>query len=235
MRESSGTSVPKQLCSIWGRPLIQRVMEQFYEAGIERFVVVLGWERQYLAKKISGLYIPGTKLLFAENDQWDTHGTGISLQKAQGLLKNDREFICCMGDHLFEPEIIEKMLACRRREDVYCEAYMAIDYREDQPRETWSTKVQMSPQHQAYPEVRAIGRDLSVYQAQDAGLFIFPKLVFKSILQVQGEQGDVDLCEGVQRHAENVGVRVVNVAPWEWANINDAESIKQIDPRLIRS
>jgi choline kinase len=224
LRRSTGINVPKPIYPVKGKWLISRVMQSLYSAGIQRVIVVLGYRSQELVNKVYSCYLPGTKIQCTTNLRWSTHGTGISLQAAEPFVQDERAFICCMGDHLLEPEIIERTLRFYETGKPW-EAYMGIDYHTKDPHKS-SVQVALGFQDFSRPYVTAVGRDLHLYAAIDTGLYVLPTLIFKSILHIEGLTGDCDLCEAVDYYARHTGVVGVDVSPWSWVNINDAESVK---------
>ncbi len=233
LRESTGTDIPKPLYPINGDPLIKRIMFSLFICRIKRFIIVLGWERHHLAKKIIQYRIPGTEIQFVDNDQWKTHGTGISLLKAEKLVKDEQAFVCCMGDHLFEPEIIHRLTSSYEVGFPW-EAQIAIDLEKGHNHKE-GTRVRLNPSDSPHcPRVDSIGRRLVSYSAIDAGIFVFPSLFFRSIERRIDLTGDCDLCEAVFSYALSVGVRGIDVFPWRWLNINDAKAVRlaEEDSRL---
>jgi hypothetical protein len=118
--------------------------------------------------------------------------------------------------------------------------YATVDYRASLPASAYGTKVLMDESYEP-PYILAIGRTLPplpdwtfASEAADAGIYLFSSSIFTSIRKVVGESGDCDLCEAIDRETKCLSFRAINVAPWEWININDAESVALAEqsPRL---
>lgn len=225
LRESTRNNTPKPLYHINGLCLINRVMSSLHRAGIKHFITVLGYKSSYLTKMTPMIRRPGTTIRFAENKRWKTQKTGISLLQAEDLVRDQQAFICCMGDHLVEPEIIKKLIRFYETGSPW-HNYMAIDQRPNLPPSACGTKVHLAEQNPHCPLILGIGRKLNSYNAVDVGMFIFTHQIFNCILKIEELTDNCDLCEAVDYFTRIYGIRGVDVSPWSWMNINDKESVE---------
>jgi len=98
-------SKPKPMFKVWGKPLIEHVIETVKEAGLKDFVIVVGHNgeqiREYLAD--------GSKLGVNINYtvQKEAFGMANALETAKDLVENN--FFVVNADDIFESSLIKKM------------------------------------------------------------------------------------------------------------------------------
>ena len=105
-RFHSGSRQSKLLQPIFGRPLIIRTLESARAAGIRAAEVVLGYQSLSLRDTIEAMAPAGLRVHFSYNRDWHLEN-GISALAARHAFP-DRRFALLMGDHLFEPDVLER-------------------------------------------------------------------------------------------------------------------------------
>ena len=78
-------------------------------AGITSFCVVLGFEADRVRATVEKDSVPGTTLRFVYNPDWHLEN-GVSAMAARQHC-GSRRFALLMGDHVFEPAVLERMLS----------------------------------------------------------------------------------------------------------------------------
>ncbi len=105
---------PKGVLTVRGQRLIDRQIEQLYEAGIEEIIVILGYLKEeffYLSEKY-----PRLKLVF--NERYNTHNNMSSLLVVKDHMR--RSFICS-SDNYFAENVFE---------DYVYESYYSVVYQQ---------------------------------------------------------------------------------------------------------
>ena len=117
----------KLLHPVAGRPLILRTLETAAAAGISSFCVVLGFEAERVRAAITAEPIPGTHITFVHNPDWHLEN-GVSALAARDHCP--ARFALLMGDHLFDPLVLRRMLAL----DLAAEdSVLAVDFQPADP------------------------------------------------------------------------------------------------------
>lgn len=99
---------PKVLCPVAGEPLIRRASRLLAEAGVRELVVVVGYKAdEVMAELRANSPIP---VKFVENPIYAKVQTFYSLMLTRPFVQ-DEPFLKLNGDVIFEPEILERLVA----------------------------------------------------------------------------------------------------------------------------
>ena len=209
-RFKNGTRQSKLLEPVLGRPLILRTLATATEAGISSFHIVVGYQADKLRAVVERGAPRGTAVHFTYNADWHLEN-GVSVLAVRERLR-DRRFALLMGDHLFEPSVLSRLLQMPVRAD---ESVLAIDAR---PAPTdvaaEATKVRMSGDR-----VTAIGKELGTYDALDTGLFVCAPALFAA-LDIARQGGDTTLSGGIRQLAARGLMRGADVGGATWHDID---------------
>src|SRR5258707_6536235 len=93
--------VPKPLVPLRGIPLLEHVMTSCREAGITRFVVVVGYRADQIRRWFAERPFGGIYVTLIENPEYHK-ANGVSALSAKNELRNP--FLLLMSDHIFEPK-----------------------------------------------------------------------------------------------------------------------------------
>ena len=130
------TRESKLLQHVLGRPLIIRTIESAREAGITAFEIVLGFQAGRVRAVIEREAPEDIAIHFGRNRDWHLQN-GVSVLAARGRLES--RFALLMGDHLFEPRVLRKLLRTRLGQ---AESILGVDSRPTTPEiATEATKV----------------------------------------------------------------------------------------------
>ena len=114
----------KPLMPVLGVPLIERVIMEAAQAGINEFCVVTGYQEQAVKDFLIKLSDKtGLSITSVSNSEWGKTQNGISVLQAKNFVK-DKAFVLLMCDHLFESSIIKKLLEHVPEEN---EVILAVD------------------------------------------------------------------------------------------------------------
>jgi choline kinase len=209
-RFQNATRRSKLLQPLLGQPLILRTLSTAADAGIRSFHVVVGYQADAVREVIERGLPSGTSVQFTYNPDWHLEN-GVSVLAARVRLR-DRRFALLMGDHVFEPAVLARLLHLAVGED---ESVLAVDAREvasDVAAE--ATKVRLSGDR-----ITAIGKDLRSYDALDTGLFVCAPALFDA-LEIARQTGDTTLSGGIRDLARRGLMRAADVGSASWCDID---------------
>jgi 1L-myo-inositol 1-phosphate cytidylyltransferase len=205
---ASGHVLPKPLIQIGGRAVFSYMIDALQRAGIETVHVVTGLNSDALLKGLEPLIPAEVKLHPIHNPEWQKQN-GISVLAAKSHLP--APFFLTMGDHLFEPSIVDLLL----REAKPTELNVAIDRKLNS---IFDLEDAMKVQIRGDRIVR-IGKDLSSYDAIDTGAFVCP-LSFFDYLERGKRTGDCSLADGVSAMTKDGKVRAIDIGDGWWQDID---------------
>jgi choline kinase len=114
-RFQNGTRRSKLLQPVLGQPLILRTLSTAAAAGVTAFEIVVGYQADMLRDAVQRGAPRGTTVHFTYNAEWHLEN-GVSVLAARERLA-DRRFALLMGDHLFEPRVLSRLLRLAVRPD----------------------------------------------------------------------------------------------------------------------
>jgi choline kinase len=166
---------------------------------------------------------------FIENPNWQKQN-GISLLAAVNDLTSP--FLLTMSDHLFDQSIVNLLL----RNAALDELNLAIDRRLDS---IFDVDDAMKVQTQG-DRILKIGKDLTVYDGIDTGLFVCPLDIFDYLERVKSRSRgrDCSLADGVRLMASEDKARAVDIGDAWWQDIDTIAMLAcaetQLRSRLAR-
>lgn len=224
-RFHNGSRQSKLLQPILGRPLILRTLESARDAGITAVEVVLGYQADSLRTAIEDQLPDGLRISFAYNPEWHLEN-GVSVLAARDRFV-DRRFALLMGDHVFEPRVLARILRTDAEPE---ESLLAVDSRpapDDVAME--ATKVLLQD-----ARIVAIGKDLAEYDALDTGMFVCAPSLFAAI-DASRATGDTTLSGGVRQLAGRGLVRGVDIGDAAWYDIDTMADLEHAESLLSGS
>jgi len=214
----------KLLQPLLGRPILLRTLEAAHDAGIRTVTIVVG----YQADRVRALAERGAprdmNVSFVLNPEWRLEN-GVSALAARSAVGRNR-FALLMGDHVFEPAVLQRMLRLDAGPD---ESLLAIDAR-PVPREVAdeATKVR----REDGSRIVAIGKDLVDYDALDTGVFVFAPVLFEALERAR-ELGDTTLSGGVRQLAALGLMRGVEIGDAAWCDIDTVSDLAAAESALL--
>jgi choline kinase len=209
-RFKNGTRQSKLLEPVLGRPLILRTLATAAAAGISSFHIVVGYQADKLRAVVERGAPRGTAVHFTYNPDWHLEN-GVSVLAVRERL-HDRRFALLMGDHLFEPSVLSRLLQMAVHAD---ESVLAIDARPAPPDvAAEATKVSLNGDR-----ITAIGKELGAYDALDTGLFVCAPALFTA-LDIARQEGDTTLSAGIRQLAARGLMRGADVGGASWCDID---------------
>ena len=221
-RFQNPTHESKLLQPLLGRPILLRTLEAAYDAGIRSAVLVLGYQADRVRVLAEKGAPRGMSLTFTVNRDWHLEN-GVSAYAAKRAVGHDR-FALLMGDHVFEPPVLQRML---RLDVTPGESLLAIDTR-PVPRDVAdeATKVRL-----VGSRIVAIGKDLVEYDALDTGVFVFSPVLFAALDRARA-LGDTTLSGGVRELASRGLMRGVEIGDATWCDIDTLSDLAAAESAL---
>ena len=214
-RFQNATRRSKLLQPLLGQPLILRTLATAADAGIRSFHVVIGYQADAVREVVERGAPAGTTLHFTFNPDWHLEN-GVSVLAARERLRS-RRFALLMGDHVFEPGVLARLLQLQVGPD---ESVLAVDARTVAPEvAAEATKVRVSGDR-----ITAIGKDLTSHDALDTGLFVCAPALFDA-LEVARRAGDTTLSGGIRQLAALGLMRAADVGAASWCDIDTLDDL----------
>jgi len=212
----------KLLHPVLGQPLILRTLESAAAAGISAVTVVLGYEADRVRAVIEQQSLPGVTVRFVYNPDWHREN-GVSTLSARELC-GTRRFALLMGDHLFDPHVLERL---RTLPAAPGDSLLAIDRTVTDPVTiAEATRVRLDGDR-----IIGIGKQLEPWDAIDTGLFVFTDGIFDA-LEAAVAEGETTLSAGVQRLAARGRMRGVEIGGARWCDVDTVEDLEVAESLL---
>lgn len=221
-RFKNGSHQSKLLQPLLGHPLIVRTLATAAEAGISMFHVVVGYQAEAVRDAVT-LHAPrGSTVHVIYNPEWHLEN-GVSVLAARESVRG-RRFALLMGDHIFESQVLSRVL--RMRVDAN-QSLLAVDTRHaDDEIAAEATKVRLQGDR-----ITAIGKTLTAYDALDTGLFVCSPTVFDALEKARAA-ADTTLSGGIRRLAARGLMRAVDVGAATWCDIDTLADLETAENLL---
>jgi 1L-myo-inositol 1-phosphate cytidylyltransferase len=218
----SAETIAKPLIQIGGRPLISYAIESFDKIGVEKIHAVVGPNGDELAAAVAPLLPSHMQFNPIPNPQWQKQN-GVSLLMAEGKVRVP--FFLAMGDHLFQPSILDSLLASADpdRLSLAIDRKIASIFDLDD-----AMKVRTEGNR-----LIAIGKKLEDYNAIDTGIFICPEKVFEYLRRVL-RNDDCSLADGVRLMAEEGNARAIDIGDAWWQDVDTPEMLARAEEEILR-
>ncbi|MFQ5673911.1 MAG: NTP transferase domain-containing protein [Nitrospinales bacterium] len=214
----------KPLVSIFGMPLIERVIRAAHDAGGSDFYVVTGYlegkVREFLDLLNEQLEIPITTIF---NEDWEKEN-GLSVLKGRQHL--NESFLLLMADHIFDPSIARKLIASPLNDG---EIALGVDTNLKNPLVNLDDVTKVARKN---GKICDIGKTLENFDGFDTGIFHCTPAIFSAI-ERSSERGDTSLSGGVRILAEENRVNAVDVGGHYWVDVDDPEALRWAENVLL--
>ncbi len=223
LQEVTG-AVPKPLMKLCGVPLIKRIILTANRAGIERFVIVTGYEADRFHEVLdSDTGLDCCRIEWVHNDRW-TLPNGVSALAARSHL--DEPFALLMADHLFDGRTLQRLL---EEQVVEGECLLAIDRKIDSVYDLDdATKVDVRD-----GRIVHIDKALQEYNAVDTGMFLCTPALFDALDAVHGPEGCA-LSDGIRALAREGRMRAFDIDEGFWQDVDTPEMLAHGEKTLLR-
>lgn len=211
-----GNGIPKVLLEINGITLLEHHINSLKSLGVKKIHLVLGYKkdevidflkRKKLSSEVNVIY----------NPHWEK-GNAYSILAAKDYI--DGPFILVMGDHYYNPESIKGLLQINADFVIVVDSeprYIDIDE---------ATKIKVKN-----GRVADIGKNLTDFDAVDAGIFLLSPSVFGLIEDVIRKGGDS--WNDVKREwIKRKSMTLYDIKGAIWYDIDTPEDLKKINEIL---
>jgi choline kinase len=213
-RFCSPTHESKLVRAVLGVPLIVRTLRSAVRAGIRSVDIVLGYD----AANVRGVVLrdkpAALSVRFHDNPRWHEEN-GLSALAARGAV-GDGRFALLMGDHLFDSEILHRLVRTPAADG---ECLLAIDRHSADPVNE-ATRVVLDGDGR----IVTIGKGVDPFDAVDTGLFVCAPTLF-SALDESCRDGDTTLSGGIRVLAARGLMRGVDIGERAWCDIDTTDDL----------
>jgi choline kinase len=211
IRTISG-GLPKPLVDFRGKPIIEHIVQRARRAGIESFVIVVGYRSDLIRNWFEGRSL-GVSVTFVENPDYHK-ANGVSALKARNAIHEN--FLLLMADHLFEPEtaktLIQQPLASG-------EVILAVDPNIDRIFDLDdATKVLRNGDR-----ILDIGKEIAHYDALHTGMFLCSPALFDR-LELAIKDGNCSLSDGMRQLIAEGRLRALEIGEGRWQDLDTPEA-----------
>lgn len=213
-------TLPKPLIQIAGRPIFSYTIDSLKKTGIKTVHVVTGLNSEALLAGLKPLVPAGVRLHPIHNPEWQKQN-GLSLLAAAAHMRSP--FLLMMGDHLFEPSIID--LAINNADP------NALNVAVDRKLNAIFDLADAMKVKTKGNRIVAIGKNLTDYDAIDTGLFVCSPEISEYIEQAKRD-GDCSLADGVRAMAADEKVRAIDVGEAWWQDIDTPEMLAHAEKAM---
>lgn len=212
---SVSESLPKPLIEVHGKPLLEHVLLDARQAGIQRFVVVVGHRGDLIRSWFEARQLLDIEITWVENPDYKNKSNGISVLKAGPLI--DEPFVLFMSDHIFEPETAAALIRQPIAED---ETILAVDRKiecifdmDD------ATKVSCIGNY-----IIDIGKQIKAYDAIDTGMFLCQPGLFRW-LESAMVNGNCSLSDGMRLLTQQRKLRAFDIGDAMWQDVDTPDAL----------
>ncbi len=112
--EKETAQIPKTLVPVMGRPMLEWILEAFAAAGIEKkdVVFISGYAEHQVRQRYP-------EFTYVRNETWEHNNILLSLLTARDYLKDG--FLSTYADIVYEPAIVQKLLASKHAISLGCD------------------------------------------------------------------------------------------------------------------
>ena len=217
---------PKPLISIFGKPIIEHTLFSLRKAGVKSIILVIGYLGDYIKKHLGDGSHLGLKIQYCHNPHYMLENA-ISLKVADKFLQRNKPFLLLMGDHYFDEVMIEEAVKNSNRQPLLC-----IDKNPLYPPQVKdATRVLVN--EEGY--IIDIGKNISVWNATDTGLFLLDNLIFDVIALLERQKPNLTITDCIKHLSLNVKpVWGCDVTGHLWFDIDTPEDVKFVESFLCR-
>ena len=208
---------PKALLQIAGMPLLGRILRSLKEAAIQDVWIVVGYKADLIRKEFGEKYA-GLNIRYVHARNWEK-GNLHSFLAARGF--TDANFLLCMCDHIFEVDIVKKLLSTNS-ESALVLATDKKGYADDDTRVL---------KHNGL--ILDIGKFINPSNCVDTGFFLCSPKMFK-YAEEAARKGMSELADAVRIAAMNKDAQVIDTSGYYWADIDSEQDLERGKRLLVK-
>jgi len=207
-------AVPKPLVEVHGKPLLEHIIFAAQEAGIAKFVIVVGYRGEVIRRWFAERSLGGAEVTLVENTEYHKDN-GISVLKARHEIRDP--FLLLMSDHMFESRTAKALLQQPLEEG---EVILAVDSNLDRVFDLDdATKVRREGDH-----IVEIGKQIIRYDAFDTGMLLCSPQLF-DVLESAKKNGNCSLSDGMRKLGQAGTFRAFDIGDAAWQDVDTLEAL----------
>jgi choline kinase len=204
---------PKTLLPFGDGTILSTILNNISQAGIHEFVIVVGYQADYISNYLKEKNYFGFSITFVENPEW-RRGNGISVLAAEQEVGRER-FLLSMSDHIVSISAIERAINQKATKNLLVvdpdiNGIFDIDD---------ATKVEVVDNR-----IMNIGKEISNYNGIDCGIFKLNERFFNSMRE-QLKKNQESISAAVKGLIQNNDMEAVFMDENDfWIDIDTPES-----------
>jgi len=212
---------PKCLIKILGLTLIERLLYEFKECGIQEVIIVIGYKGNLIEEKVQSLNLKDIDITFVINNNWE-QGNKSSLRAALDYIKEDEYFLLVMSDHIYDPQLLKDATNKLKEKQItiFCSAEKENNNFEE------ASRVQVIED-----KVIAVGKEIKS-DLIDCGIMVLRKdianIIDKGLLK-----GEVS--EAITLYAKNTDIKVSKFDKYYWHDIDTYIDYQLAKKKILKS
>jgi len=219
--EKMHKGMPKTLIEINGKRLIDDIISKIRDCGINEIIIITGYKREMLVSALNNYKKDELHITFVYNTNWKK-ANGISVLCAKDYISEDEQFILLMSDHIFEQEILRQIVETEIDED---DALLALDFKIDKvPDIDDGMKIQCTEIENTIYSIQKFGKQLSIYNAIDCGIFKF-NYNFFSALDESISKGKCSLSDACNILASKNKMKGLDIKENLWLDVDTPDML----------
>jgi choline kinase len=208
----SGSS-PKPLVRLIGVPLLEHIVMSSHAAGIEKFVIVVGYRAEAIRNWLDSRSFKGISIKLVENPDY-YKANGVSALVAKSCFQNP--FLLLMADHIFEPATARALLQQQLGHE---QVILGVDYNIGRVFDLDdATKVRLEGEN-----IVDIGKELACYDALDTGMFLCSPALFDR-LESAKKGGNCSLSDGMRLLSQEQKLKGFDIGSGHWQDVDTPEA-----------
>ena len=219
----------KCMLKIQDKTLIERAIEASYEAGIKKFVMVVGYKgenvKKFLLEECKNPIVKKMNIEFIDNDVYDKTNNIYSLYLAKGELEKD-DTILLESDLIYDYDLIKRLVNSKEKNLVSVAKYeewmdgTVIKIDEDENVLEFIEKKNFN-----FDEIDEYYKTVNVYKLSKE----FSKKEFNPFLdayiKAYGENEYYELVLKIIAHLSRSQLKALDVSDIDWYEIDDAQDL----------
>jgi len=216
---SNGT--PKILVNVFEKPLIDQLLSNCIDSGINDVVIVTGFNDHIIKEYLSRIKTPVT-IEIAYNPEWNL-ANGVSVLAAKKFIPKNEEFLISMSDHYYN-NLILTMMKNHTNENTI--ASVGADYKIDDIHDIDDgMKIKINNNTKL---IEAMSKELSIYNAIDCGIFKC-KYEFFHYLKKAKEENRCSISDACNLLIKKDLMGSVDIQDNPWIDIDTPEALNFIN------
>jgi len=215
--------VPKPMIEVRGKPILLHIVEGLRDAGVSRFLIVVGWRAEVVQSYFGGGAAFGISVQYATQVEQD--GTGRVILLAREFCKDD-PFILSYGDILVDPANYHSLAALEEDQ----EAIISVKYNPGEIAKGGAVFVNERFEMTGLREKPGPGEPSSPWY--NAGIYAFRPSIFDYAAKLErSPRGEYELTDAIDALARS-GKKVTALElKGDWADVRDPVVLRQLNEK----